>query len=96
MKEDIKVILSRFFTDDGKPTCSYDATKEDGYCQFLGSRNFGTVYVCNVRCDALDRYSPTGCLKPCKDCILHLPITVSSNSKTLKEVEVHYIPRAEG
>jgi hypothetical protein len=76
MKEEVKVSFTRFFTDEGKPTCSYDATKRNGYCKFLGSRNFGTVYVCMCNGDALRRYSPTGYLQPCKDCILHPPIEV--------------------
>jgi hypothetical protein len=76
MKEEINVTIARFFTDEGKPTCSYDATKKAGYCRFLGSRSFGTVYVCMCNGDTLERYSPLGYLKPCKDCILHPPTKV--------------------
>jgi hypothetical protein len=69
--EEVQIKVLKYYTPDGKHTCSADYP-EGKFCKFLGTRRFGTAYVCMCNGGDLVRYddNPLGFLEPHKDCIL--------------------------
>ena len=81
MPKKVNIELTACFTPKGKHTCMSDYQSGDS-CEMLGSKHFGTVFVCMFSGDKV--YHDGGFLSPCKGC------PVAKALKDGEESEEHF------
>ena len=68
MSERIQLTFERYRDKDGNPTCANNFATKD-FCQFHGTKKFGTVELCLFRSEqTLERRDEISSLIPTKNC----------------------------